>query len=102
VFWVTSVYFNIRNTLPKSGTFLLGHPVETCALKIKIDKHNILVLCVYRSPNRNSDCFINMLEKVFKFLHKVKTEYIVCGEFNVSSLNESVYKTQLLLLLTLI
>jgi len=27
VFWVVSVYFNIRNTLPKSGTFLLGHPV---------------------------------------------------------------------------
>ena len=25
--WVISVYFNIRNTLPKSGTFLLGHPV---------------------------------------------------------------------------
>jgi len=27
VFWVISVYFNIRNTLPKSGTFLLGQPV---------------------------------------------------------------------------
>jgi len=27
VFWVISVYFNIKNTLPKSGTFLLGHPV---------------------------------------------------------------------------
>jgi hypothetical protein len=27
VFWVISVYFNIRNNLPKSGTFLLGHPV---------------------------------------------------------------------------
>jgi len=27
VFWVISVYFNIRNTLPKSGTFLLGYPV---------------------------------------------------------------------------
>jgi len=27
VFWVISVYFNIGNTLPKSGTFLLGHPV---------------------------------------------------------------------------
>jgi len=27
VFWVISVYFNIRNTLPKSGTFVLGHPV---------------------------------------------------------------------------
>jgi hypothetical protein len=27
VFWVISVYFTIRNTLPKSGTCLLGHPV---------------------------------------------------------------------------
>jgi hypothetical protein len=27
VFWVISVYFNISNTLPKSGTFLVGHPV---------------------------------------------------------------------------
>jgi hypothetical protein len=27
VFWVISVYFNIRNTLPKFGTFLLGHPI---------------------------------------------------------------------------
>ena len=27
MFWVLSVYFNIRNTFPKSGTFLLGHPV---------------------------------------------------------------------------
>ena len=27
VFWVISVYFNIRSTLPKSGTFLLGHPI---------------------------------------------------------------------------
>jgi len=27
VFWVISIYFNIRNTLPKSGTFLFGHTV---------------------------------------------------------------------------
>ena len=27
MFWVISVYFNIRNTHPKSGTFLLGHSV---------------------------------------------------------------------------
>ena len=25
VFWVISVHFNIRNTLPKTGIFLLGH-----------------------------------------------------------------------------
>jgi hypothetical protein len=34
VFWVVSVYFNIRNTLPKSGTILLGHPVYRCLLKV--------------------------------------------------------------------
>jgi len=33
VFWVTSVHFNIRNTLLKSGTFLLGHPVYMFVLK---------------------------------------------------------------------
>jgi hypothetical protein len=27
VFWVILVYFNIRSTLPKFDTFLLGHPV---------------------------------------------------------------------------
>ena len=27
MFWVISVYFNVRNILPRSGTFLPGHPV---------------------------------------------------------------------------
>jgi hypothetical protein len=31
VFWVISVYFNVRNTLLKFGTFLLGHPVYSAA-----------------------------------------------------------------------
>ena len=35
MFWVISVYFNIRNTLPKSGTFLLGHPV---CIYVKVNK----------------------------------------------------------------
>ena len=29
MFWVISVYFNIRNTLPEFCPFLLGHPVYT-------------------------------------------------------------------------
>ena len=27
MFWVISVYFNVRNILPKSGTFPPGHPI---------------------------------------------------------------------------
>jgi len=37
VFWVISVYFNLRNTLPKFGTFLLGHPVCINAAKFARD-----------------------------------------------------------------
>ena len=38
MFWVISVYFNIRNTLPKSGTFLLFHPVyDISRLRVKSD-----------------------------------------------------------------
>ena len=39
MFWVISVYFNIRNTLPESGTFLLGHPVYTVPISIFFGKH---------------------------------------------------------------
>ena len=43
MFWVISVYFNIRNTLPKSGTFLLGHPVYIHA----IDPENFMCMYIY-------------------------------------------------------
>ena len=34
MFWVISVYFNIRNTLPKFCPFLLGHPVYVYELRV--------------------------------------------------------------------
>jgi len=45
MFWVISVYFNLRNILPKSGTFLPGHPVERnkrMEEKLKIKEYNKL------------------------------------------------------------
>jgi len=48
VFWVISVYFNIRNNLPKSGTFLLGHPVYIyicCALVVLKNKIHLITFC---------------------------------------------------------
>ena len=47
-FWVISVYFNIRNTLPKSGTFLLGHPVYT-------------LYALYYCPNRTEMTHLKIL-----------------------------------------
>ena len=34
MFWVISVYFNVRNILPKSGTFPPGHPVYYTVLNV--------------------------------------------------------------------
>ena len=50
VFWVISVYFNIRNTLPKSGTFLLGHPVQSkpkCNIVMLVSIYKSLIVIVY-------------------------------------------------------
>ena len=41
--WVISVYFNIRNTLPKFCPFLLGHPVY---IYIHIHAHIYIYICV--------------------------------------------------------
>jgi hypothetical protein len=49
VFWVISAYFNIKNTLLKSGTFLLGHPVyrESSLMKGQVCnlKRNCSLVC---------------------------------------------------------
>jgi len=67
VFWVISVYFNIRNTLPKYDTFLLGHPVysgrggesEIVAGRIgKVGTVKIYIrmfIYIYIYPNTNVD-----------------------------------------------
>jgi len=36
MFWVISVQFDLRNTLPKLGPFLLGHPVYVSHLLVWI------------------------------------------------------------------
>ena len=36
LFWFISVYFNIRNTLPKFCPFLLGHPIFSGKLEMLI------------------------------------------------------------------
>jgi hypothetical protein len=40
-----------------------------------------------------------MLDKVLKFLHKPKSEFLICGDFNVNILGENGHKRQLVLLL---
>ena len=43
MFCVISVYFNIRNTLSKSGTFLLGHPVCNYLFECRLEFKNVVL-----------------------------------------------------------
>jgi hypothetical protein len=53
VFWVISVYFNKRNTLPKSGTFLLGHPVYANIVGSDYDTRSTSRDIVLRFPGKD-------------------------------------------------
>jgi hypothetical protein len=46
VFWVISAYFNIKNALPKFGTFHLGHSIYT-----KHDMYDTLTMCYDKKPS---------------------------------------------------
>jgi len=73
VFWVISVYFNIRNTLPKFCPFLLGHPVYIfpCILDIYV----CMYIYIYRVQNAflrcttpRLHCFLSFHWPLFRFL----------------------------------
>ena len=55
MFWVISVYLNIRNPLPKSGTILLGHAVYTgCPRRIVPDFGRVFLMLRYTDITQNT------------------------------------------------
>ena len=83
MFWVISVYFNIRNTLPKSGTFLLGQPVYVTAFWVK---PQCVLLAVNNIVTMNS---LTMLgSQIFKQLNAapiLNEEWQACPQFGFDS-----------------
>ena len=70
MFCVILVYFNIRNTLPKSGTVLLGHPV--CVyIYIYIYSACVCVFCVYTHTHIHT--YINTYIHTHTHTHTQKT-----------------------------
>jgi len=70
VFWVISVYFNIRNTLPKSGTFLLGHPVYlhiyTGAVYKSIYGEHVVLSCIASASSCSDRGKFKAYSRVFR------------------------------------
>jgi len=54
VFWVISVYFNIRNTLPKFCPFLLGHSVYSSFLVFRVKREDAEIhLLAFETKNEH-------------------------------------------------
>ena len=80
MFWVISVYFNIRNTLPKSGTFLLGHPVYVCIY---------IYICILQVVHRHDLAVID-LTNMYMFgmeLHDDGDTQLECTELTFLGVN---------------
>ena len=60
MFWVISVYFNLRNTLPKFGTFFLGHPVYIYIYKsvgcVGYETVEAIISCRRSTINQSQHC----------------------------------------------
>jgi hypothetical protein len=62
VFWVISVYFNLRNILPKSGRFLLEHSIYQNHYRVTGDAKKVGERH-WRSTTRNRDRWQKLLSK---------------------------------------
>jgi len=66
-----------------------GKDFEICAIKLRVKATKLSILCTYRSPSGDFSYFLKQLEWVLNKLHKISTNIILCGDFNVNFLDSS-------------
>jgi hypothetical protein len=75
--------------------------LEIVALKITFKKKSFIILCLYRAPSGDPEYFCNHLEEILQFLYKPKTQFILCGDFNIDFSRFNHLLTQLINLLNM-
>jgi len=68
---------------------------EVCAIKIHFNTKSAYTIATYRAPSGNFDLFFSKLDKIFRKLYTVTTEYIICGDINIDYLVDSDRKSWL-------
>jgi hypothetical protein len=58
--------------------------LEVCALKVDLQQTNLIIICIYRSPNGDYKYFLKQLEAILVKLCKGSTKLILCGDFNIN------------------
>jgi exonuclease III len=69
--------------------------MEIAAVQLKLNKITTIILCVYRAPSGDFDCFLNKLDIILNSLQCYKKELIICGDININYLENSNKKKQL-------
>jgi len=69
--------------------------IEITAVQLKLNKKNVIILCVYRAPSGDFDYFLNKLDYILNSLHNYKTEFIICGDININYLGTNNKKKRL-------
>jgi len=78
MFWVISVYFNIRNTLPKFCPFLLGHPVHIYIYRVYIYVYRLRHPCSRHTRVPDSIPALEFVETCYKYLSMSKSINSAC------------------------
>ena len=80
--WGVCIY--IHKNITFSNINLLKYckkqDLEIAAVKLKFNKKNIIVACIYRAPTREFDYFLNQLD-ILNSLHNSNIEFILCGVY---------------------
>ena len=85
IFVRKDLYFNKINISPNCKE----KDLEICAIKLETKLSKLIILNLYRTPTRDFNQFIKMLEGALKYLHKPKAEFLICGDINTSYIIES-------------
>lgn len=68
--------------------------LEIVAIKFKWHMTSFIIFCIYRAPSGNLDYFYEQLEIYFELC--LKSEIILCGDFNIDFSDNNYKKTQLI------
>jgi exonuclease III len=88
-------YDMIKNTLAKKN---LNSLQTKSAANIFIEQFSITIVCICRASSADLDQFLNLCDVTLKYLHNLNMELVICGDFNISHLKDSLFKQHITLL----
>lgn len=62
---------------------------------IKIVRTNVVIVCLYRSPDGNMETFMDTLYEILKLVTQYHTRLLIAGDFNVNFLNKTTCRDKL-------